>query len=77
MKTVIITINSPREASELCNIINRFDGSYDLRCGHRDVDAKSILGIMSLQIPGSMELSGDLPDELINAIERFRGGIKK
>ena len=56
------------------DIVTLFDGEVDLSSGRYVVDAKSIMGIFSLDLLKPIEMtinSGDNPDELIEKIQKF------
>ena len=51
MKTVKISLDSIDKVKTFVNEINRFDADFDLVAGRYVIDAKSIMGIFSLDIP--------------------------
>jgi phosphotransferase system HPr-like phosphotransfer protein len=55
------------------NIVNRYAYDVDLRAGRHVVDAKSILGIFSLDLskPISLEVYADDCDDLISDLKAF------
>ena len=50
MKTVDISLNSIDKVKSFVNDINKFDCDFDLVSGRYIVDAKSIMGIFSLDL---------------------------
>ena len=50
MKTIKISLNSIDKVKTFVNVINRFDAEFDLVSGRYAIDAKSIMGIFSLDI---------------------------
>ena len=55
------------------NMVNRYPYDMDLRAGRHVVDAKSILGIFSLDLskPITLEVYSDECDDLMNDIKPF------
>lgn len=50
MKTVSISLNSIEKVKRFVNEISKFDVDFDLISGRYVIDAKSIMGIFSLDI---------------------------
>lgn len=50
MKTVNISLNSIDKVKSFVNDITKFDAEFDLISGRYVIDAKSIMGIFSLDI---------------------------
>lgn len=73
MKTAIIKLSLAENVKSFVDIVNRYPYDVDLRSGRHVVDAKSILGIFSLDLskPISMEVYADDCDELMNAVKSF------
>ncbi len=57
MKTVEISLNSIDKVKTFVNLINRFDYDFDLVSGRYVIDAKSIMGIFSLDLSKSITLN--------------------
>ncbi len=57
MKTVHISLNSIDKVKAFVNEITRFDNDFDLVSGRYVIDAKSIMGIFSLDLSKSIELN--------------------
>ena len=51
MKTVQISLNSIDKVKSFVNDITKFDVDFDLVSGRYVIDAKSIMGLLSLGIP--------------------------
>ena len=51
MKTVHISLNSIDKVKAFVNEITKFDNDFDLVSGRYVIDAKSIMGLLSLGIP--------------------------
>lgn len=57
MKTVHISLNSIDKVKAFVNEITKFDNDFDLVSGRYVIDAKSIMGIFSLDLSKSIELN--------------------
>ncbi|MBP3881188.1 MAG: HPr family phosphocarrier protein [Lachnospiraceae bacterium] len=57
MKTVMISLNSIDKVKSFVNDISRFDYDFDLVSGRYVIDAKSIMGIFSLDLSKPIELN--------------------
>ncbi len=57
MKTVQISLNSIDKVKAFVNDITRFDNDFDLVSGRYVIDAKSIMGIFSLDLSKPIDLS--------------------
>ena len=57
MKTVNISLNSIDKVKTFVNLINRFDYDFDLVSGRYVIDAKSIMGIFSLDLSKPITLN--------------------
>ena len=57
MKAVKISLNSIDKVKSFCNDIAKFDAEFDLVSGRYVIDAKSIMGIFSLDISKPIELN--------------------
>ena len=64
MKTVNISLNSIEKVKTFVNLINRYDYDFDLMSGRYVIDAKSIMGIFSLDIskPIVLNIHADYKD---------------
>lgn len=74
MHTLTIKLDSIDRVKEFVRIITAFDNDFDLRSGRYTVDAKSILGIFSLDLSKPIELDvygKDNLDEVIEALKPF------
>ena len=63
MKTVLISLNSIDKVKSFVNSITKFDYDFDLVSGRYVIDAKSIMGIYSLNIMGELELQAGTDSE--------------
>ena len=57
MKTVTISLNSIDKVKAFVNDITKFDYDFDLVSGRYVIDAKSIIGIFSLDLSKNIELN--------------------
>ena len=57
MKTVSISLNSIDKVKSFVNDITKFDHDFDLVSGRYVIDAKSIMGIFSLDLSKPIELN--------------------
>lgn len=76
MKTIQISLNSIDKVKSFVNEINRFDFDFDLVSGRYVIDAKSIMGIFSLDLSKAIDLNihadGDKLDEVLKVLESYR-----
>ena len=74
MKTVQISLNSIDKVKSFVNDITKFDYDFDLVSGRYVIDAKSIMGIFSLDLSKPIELDvygKENLDEVIEALKPF------
>ncbi|NLM74600.1 MAG: HPr family phosphocarrier protein [Clostridiaceae bacterium] len=73
MKTFNILLKSINDVKDFVNIVNKYDFDVDLTSGRYIVDAKSIMGIFSLDLskPIKVEVHSDSADDFINEIKSF------
>jgi len=73
MKTFNILLKSINDVKDFVNISNRYDFDVDLTSGRYVVDAKSIMGIFSLDLSKSIKVEAqtDAPDAFYNEVKRF------
>ncbi len=73
MKTVQIRLSLVENVNKFVNIVGRYPFDMDLRAGRHVVDAKSILGIFSLDLsrPITLEIYSDDCAELMEEIKPF------
>lgn len=68
MKAVDISLNSIDKVKTFVNLINRFDYDFDLVSGRYVIDAKSIMGIFSLDLSKPITLNIHADDANADAI---------
>ena len=74
MKTVMISLNSIDKVKSFVNDISRFDYDFDLVSGRYVIDAKSIMGIFSLDLSKPIELNihaAENADEVLNVLKPY------
>ena len=73
MKSIPIKLSFAEEVKAFVNVVSRYPYDMDLRAGRHVVDAKSILGIFSLDLskPISLEVYADYCDDLISDLKAF------
>jgi phosphocarrier protein HPr len=73
MKSVPIKLSFAEEVKTFVNVANRYAYDMDLRAGRHVVDAKSILGIFSLDLskPITLEIYADDCEDLLNDLKTF------
>lgn len=57
MKTVKISLNSTDKVKSFVNDLTKFDTDFDLISGRYVIDAKSIMGIFSLDLSRPIDLN--------------------
>ena len=73
MKTINIKLPLAENVKAFVNVVNKYPYDIDLRAGRYVVDAKSILGILSLDLakPITMEIYADDCADLLADIKSF------
>ncbi len=71
MKTVNILLNSIVDVKSFVNIVSRYDFDIDLTSGRYVVDAKSILGIFSLDLTKKIKLQAEENEAFFEEIKPF------
>ena len=69
MKTVQISLNSIENVKSFVNVITQFDNDFDLVSGRYVIDAKSIMGIFSLDLSKPISLNIHSDDEVDKVLE--------
>ena len=74
MKTVQISLNSIDKVKSFVNEITKYDNDFDLVSGRYVIDAKSIMGIFSLDLSKPIDLNihadGDI-DDILAALDPY------
>ena len=74
MKTVQISLNSIDKVKSFVSEITKFDQDFDLVCGTYVIDAKSIMGIFSLDLSKPIDLNihaEDDSDVILQALKPY------
>jgi phosphotransferase system HPr (HPr) family protein len=73
MKKVMISLNSIDKVKSFVNTISKFDSDFDLISGRYVIDAKSIMGIFSLDLSQPIELTIHAEDdaEILEAVKPY------
>ena len=75
MKTVTINLGSIDKVKSFVYDIRKFDSDFDLVSGRYVIDAKSIMGIFSLDLSKPIDLNihseTDL-DEILSVLEKYK-----
>ena len=69
MKTVQISLNSIDKVKSFVNAITQFNFDFDLISGRYVIDAKSIIGIFSLDLSKPIDLAIHTEDDLDKVME--------
>ncbi len=74
MKTVKISLNSIDKVKAFDNEVTKYDAEFDLVSGRYVIDAKSIMGIFSLDVSKPIDLnihSENNIDEILAKLDEF------
>jgi len=74
MKTVKISLNSIDAVKSFVNTVTKYESDFDLVSGRYVIDAKSIMGIFSLDLSKPIELnihSEEQLDEIMDNLKQF------
>ncbi|MBQ7372010.1 MAG: HPr family phosphocarrier protein [Blautia sp.] len=75
MKTIKISLNSIDKVKAFVNEISKFNCDVDLVSGRYVIDAKSIMGIFSLDLSKPIDLNihaeGDTLQEVLSVITKY------
>ena len=75
MKTVQISLNSIDKVKSFVNDVTKFDCDFDLVSGRYVIDAKSIMGIFSLDLSKPITLNvhaEENAEEIMAVLENYR-----
>lgn len=73
MKQFTVVLSSINDVKNFVNVVTKYDYEIDLTSGRYVVDAKSIMGIFSLDLtkPIKVEVHSDDCDVLLNELDSF------
>jgi phosphotransferase system HPr-like phosphotransfer protein len=69
MKTVKISLNSIDKVKAFVNDVTKFDSDFDLVSGRYVIDAKSIMGIFSLDLSKNIDLNIHSDENMDNILK--------
>lgn len=72
MKTVQISLNSIDKVKSFVNAITQFDYDFDLISGRYVIDAKSIMGIFSLDLSKPIDLNIHAEDDVDAVLDALK-----
>lgn len=72
MKTVQISLNSIDKVKSFVNAITQFEYDFDLISGRYVIDAKSIMGIFSLDLSKPIDLAIHVESEVDDILEALK-----
>ena len=72
MKTIRISLNSIDKVKSFVNDLAKFDADFDLVSGRYVIDAKSIMGIFSLDLSKPIDLNIHVEAELDTILETLK-----
>ena len=72
MKTVQISLNSIDKVKSFVNDIKKFDYDFDLVSGRYVIDAKSIMGIFSLDLSKPIDLNIHADENIDEIMEMLK-----
>ena len=73
MKTVQISLNSIDKVKSFVNDVTKFESDFDLVSGRYVIDAKSIMGIFSLDLskPIDLNIHSENTDEILEMLKPY------
>lgn len=77
MKTVKISLNSIDKVKAFVNEVTKFDAEFDLVSGRYVIDAKSIMGIFSLDLSKPIDLAIHVESDEADILEALDPYIVK
>ena len=77
MKTVQISLNSIDKVKSFVNTVTQFDYDFDLISGRYTIDAKSIMGIFSLDLSKPIDLAIHVENDEADILEALEPYLVK
>lgn len=68
MKTVVINLGTVDKVKKFVNIISKYEYDFDLVSGRYVIDAKSIMGIFSIDLSKNITLNIHAEDDNLDSI---------
>ena len=75
MSEMKITFKHPDEILDFVNTVSKYEFDMDMKKGHVVVDAKSLLGIMTMDLRNSMWMTGNCEPNEASQIIRELGDV--
>ncbi len=76
MTSISLLLNSAEKATTFIRDVSKYSESMDMREGRSYIDAKSMIGIFSLNLKNPVTLyihaDGKRADEIINGLTKYR-----
>ena len=72
MKTIKISLNSIDQVKSFVNTITKYDYDFDLVSGRYVIDAKSIMGIFSLDLSRPIDLTIHTDNDVESVLEDLK-----
>ena len=72
MKSINISLNSIDKVKNFVNVVNMFDSELDLVSGRYVIDAKSIMGIFSLDLSKPIQLDIHGQEEIDKILDELK-----
>ncbi len=72
MKTVKISLNSIDAVKSFVNTVTKYDSDFDLVSGRYVIDAKSIMGIFSLDLSKPIDLNIHTEENIDGILEALK-----
>ena len=72
MKTVKISLNSIDAVKSFVNTVTKYDSDFDLVSGRYVIDAKSIMGIFSLDLSKPIDLNIHTEENIEGILEALK-----
>lgn len=71
MKTVQVFLNSIEKVKRFVNDVSKFENEFDLAAGKYVIDAKSIMGIFSLDLTQPLTLTIHANDSMEHILDKL------
>ena len=75
MNKINIKFNDVTDVNKFVHILSKYDADFNLYCGSYCVDAKSLLGIMTMDLRNSMWTTGNCEPNEASQIIRELGDV--
>ena len=70
IEQIPVKLKNVDDVNRFVNILSKFDTEFDLYCGKYCVDAKSVLGIMTMDLRNKMFIRGNCDQEDKTVLEK-------